>query len=99
LGTVYDLVAHQTKEFEAKMQHKRDEKRLAAALRQGGGELREFRDRDDSWLIEWITADGSRHTSAISKNDLTVVSAGICLSGMDRDFDLQSLVGVVERQF
>jgi len=99
MGTVYDLVAHQTKEFEAKMQHKRDEKRLAAALRQGGGELREFRDRDDSWLIEWITADGSRHTSAISKNDLTVVSAGICLSGMDRDFDLQSLVGVVERQF
>ncbi|MCL1465363.1 hypothetical protein [Argonema galeatum] len=96
MRTVYDLVAHQAKEFEATMQQKRDEKRLAAALRQGGGELQEFRDREDRWLIDWTTADGSRHTSAIDKNDLTVIGAGICLSGMDRDFDLQSLVGVVE---
>jgi hypothetical protein len=39
-----------------------------------------------------------RHTSAIAKADLTVVSSGICLSGRDRDFDLQSLVGVIEHQ-
>ena len=35
--------------------------------------------------------------SAISKRDLTVISAGICLSGEDDKFDLQSLVGVVEK--
>ena len=62
----------------------------------GGGELREVRDRDDYWLIEWTAGNGDRHTSASAKNDLTVVSAGICLSGLDSNFDLQSLVGVVE---
>ncbi|MBD2182695.1 hypothetical protein [Aerosakkonema funiforme] len=96
MRTIYDLVAQQAKEFAAQMQQKRDEKRLISALRQGGGELREFRDRNDHWLVEWTTADGEFHSSAISKNDLTVVSSGICLSGRDRDFDLQSLVGVME---
>jgi hypothetical protein len=75
-----------------------DEYRLQEALRQGGGELREFRDRGDFWQIEWTTANGERHSSAIDKTDLTVVSSGICLSGRDRDFDLQSLVGVIEQR-
>ena len=62
----------------------------------GGGELRDFRDRGDFWQVEWTTRNGEHHTSAISKGDLTVISSGICLSGYDRDFDLQSLVGVIE---
>lgn len=73
-----------------------DEGRLRDALHMGGGELREFRDRGDFWQVEWTTRDGERHTSAISKGDLTVISSGICLSGYDRNFDLQSLVGVIE---
>ncbi len=73
-----------------------DERRLRDALHMGGGELREFRDRGDFWQVEWTTRNGERHTSAISKNDLTVISSGICLSGYDRNFDLQSLVGVIE---
>lgn len=93
---IYDLVARKQKEFAVKFQHERDEAVLATALRQGGGELREFRDRENYWLVEWTTADGELHTSAITKNDLTVISSGICLSGRDRDFDLQSLVGVIE---
>ena len=76
-----------------------DEQRLQDALRQGGGELQEFRDRGEFWQVEWKTAEGEFHTSAINKNDLTVISSGICLSGRDRDFDLQSLVGVMEQQF
>ncbi|GAB4205322.1 MAG: hypothetical protein Fur006_61340 [Coleofasciculaceae cyanobacterium] len=72
------------------------ERRLRDALRMGGGELSDFRDRGDFWQVEWTTRNGERHTSAISKNDLTVISSGICLSGFDRDFDLQSLVGVIE---
>jgi hypothetical protein len=70
--------------------------RLGDALHLGGGELREFRDRGDFWQVEWTTRNGEHHTSAISKDDLTVISSGICLSGCDRDFDLQSLVGVIE---
>lgn len=73
-----------------------DEGRLRDALHMGGGELREFRDRGEFWQVEWTTRNGEHHTSAISKGDLTVISSGICLSGGDRNFDLQSLVGVIE---
>jgi hypothetical protein len=93
MRSVYELVTRNIKEFDPKV---RDEKRLQRALKMGGGELQEFRDRDDYWLVEWTSGTGERHSSAIAKNDLTVISAGICLSGEDRNFDLQSLVGVVE---
>ena len=99
IRTVYDLVARQKKEFMQKMQHQKDEKRLREALAMGGGELQNFRDRSNYWQVEWVTGNGERHTSAINKNDLTVVSAGICLSGGDKHFDLQSLVGVVEQRY
>jgi hypothetical protein len=99
MRTVYDLAAQQAEGFQALIRTRRDEARLHDALKIGGGELQEFRDRGDHWLVEWVTRDGERHTSAIAKGDLTVVSAGICLSGEDRKFDLQSLVGVVDRQW
>ncbi|BAZ32349.1 hypothetical protein NIES4074_48510 [Cylindrospermum sp. NIES-4074] len=98
MRTVYDLAGQQTTEFSALQQQRRDEMRLRQALQMGGGELQGFRERSDSWLVEWTTTDGIRHTSAISKTDLTVISAGICLSGEDEKFDLQSLVGVVEKR-
>jgi hypothetical protein len=93
MRTVYELACQNTKDFDPKVS---DEKRLQAALKMGGGELREFRDRADYWLVEWTSGTGESHSSAIAKSDLTVISAGICLSGEDRKFDLQSLVGVVE---
>lgn len=98
MRTVYDLAVQQAKEFAALRQQQQDEKRLKAALKLGGGELQEFRDRQDSWWVEWTSANGERHASAIAKHDLTVISAGICLSGQDQNFDLQSLVGVVEHR-
>jgi hypothetical protein len=99
MRVAYDLAAQQAAGFQEVMQRRRDDARLQGALRVGGGELREFQDRGDYWLVEWTARDGERHTSAIARCDLTVVSAGICLSGEDREFDLQSLVGVVERQW
>ena len=93
MRSVYELAAQNLKDFDPKV---RNEKRLQQALKMGGGEVQDFRDRDDYWLVEWTSGTGERHSSAIAKNDLTVISAGICLSGEDRNFDLQSLVGVVE---
>jgi hypothetical protein len=71
-----------------------DDERLRHALWQGGGQLDSYRDQGDHWVVSWRTADGVLHTSAIGKQDLTVLSAGFCLDGYDRSFDLQSLVEV-----
>jgi len=75
-----------------------DEDMLRRTLERGGGQLLSFADQDDRWIVEWETADGQRHSSAVSKTNMTVISAGICLSGRDRDFDLLSLVGVIENR-
>ncbi|MEQ8963581.1 MAG: hypothetical protein RLP02_37695 [Coleofasciculus sp. C2-GNP5-27] len=110
MRTVYELVLQQTPAYQQREHHRRqareaegaggageaDEQQLRDALQMGGGRLRTFRDRGEFWQVEWTTRDGERHTSAIAKGDLTVMSSGICLSGYDRDFDLQSLVGVIE---
>lgn len=94
LRVAYALATQAVDDFSPE---KRDERKLREALAQGGGELKQFNDRADYWYVEWTTAEGDSHSSAISKADLTVISAGICLSERDRDFDLQSLVGVVEQ--
>ncbi|MBE9029576.1 hypothetical protein IQ266_07520 [filamentous cyanobacterium LEGE 11480] len=111
MRTTYELVARQTEEFPlpARTNHpapstnprpvRHDEKRLRDALLTGGGFLDRYEDRGDYWTVEWRTSDGEAHTSAIAKRDLTVVTAGICLDGFDENFDLQSLVGVVEQQW
>jgi len=95
MRAAYELAIQKLEEFSPTSN---DERRLQAALKMGGGELKNFQDRNNFWVVEWTTTDGEQHTSAISKADLTVMSAGICLDDRDRDFDLQSLVGVVELQ-
>jgi hypothetical protein len=94
MRSAYHLATQQIQGFSIKQ----DEKRLRSALKTGGGTLDRFSDRGDFWTVEWRTGDGDEHTSAISKRDLTVMNAGICLDDLDEDFDLQSLVGVVEQQ-
>jgi hypothetical protein len=70
--------------------------RLRHALEKSGGRLRSYTDAGDLWNVHWIDSQGTSHYSSIRRGDLTVVSSGICLSGQDADFDLTSLVGVME---
>jgi hypothetical protein len=95
MRTAYEMVTKRIAYFNISS----DEVRLRDALKTGGGLLDRFYDRGDFWTVEWRTGDGEAHTSSISKQDLTVMTAGICLDDFDTDFDLQSLVGVVEQRY
>jgi hypothetical protein len=72
----------------------REEVRLRDALAHAGAELKDFVERHDVYTVTF-DVDGRRHVSAVAKKDLSVQVAGICLSGEDEHFDLQSLVGVI----
>ena len=73
-----------------------DGERLRRALERGGGALRSYTADGDRYHLDWSDAHGVRHFSQVRRSDLSVVSSGICLSGRDADFDLTSLVAVVE---
>jgi hypothetical protein len=70
------------------------ELRIKAALAHGGAGLADFAELGQAYRVSF-TLDGRRHTSVVRKHDLSVVTAGICLSGQDGKFDLGSLAGVL----
>jgi len=76
-------------------QRKLAEQRLGFALGHAGARLRDFADAPgDAYRVTFVV-DGRRHTSVVRRHDLSLVSAGICLSGEEGKFDLGSLVGVL----
>jgi hypothetical protein len=72
----------------------RVELRLSEALAHGGAELASYIERGESYTVTW-TLEGRTYRTTVRKDDLSVEVAGICLGGVDRHFDLQSMVGVV----
>jgi len=71
--------------------------RLRDALTHAGARLDGYWATGDgsSSVFVRYSVDGHNHTATVNLDDLSVMSAGICLSGRDRDFDLTSLVGVM----
>lgn len=70
------------------------EYRLRLAVEHAGAALRGFSELPDVYRVTY-SVDGRRHTSVVRKDTLSVQSAGVCLSGMDAQFDLASLVSVL----
>lgn len=91
--TAYTLAAQQDETFH----QDRTEMLLRNAFLQGGGHFISYVDEGPFWRVKWSTSDGTEHNSTLNK-DLSVITAGICLAGTDRTFDVQSLVNVVERR-
>ena len=60
----------------------------------GGGKLLQYTEHHHGYRVTF-SVRGRQFTSSVQKEDMTVQSAGICLSGQDRKFDLASLVGVL----
>ena len=71
-----------------------DERRIQTALNRGGATYHSHRDIGNSFTVIY-ELNGEVHQSTVDKQNLSVQSAGICLDGLDADFDLQSLVGVI----
>jgi hypothetical protein len=82
----------------ADIEAKRDkqEERIKDALTRAGANYKSYIERKDTYTIEY-TVDGAQHRSVVKKDTLAIESAGICLAGTDRNFDLQSLVGVIRQ--
>lgn len=66
---------------------------LRHALEVGGARLLGYTITNYGIQVTW-ERDGQRSVTTVG-DDLTVVAAGVCLSGQERRFDLSSIVGVV----
>jgi hypothetical protein len=83
--------------FQALEEAKRSrvEIKLGDALSRADAALQSYIEHEDAYTVSF-SANGRTHRATVRKDDLTVVSAGLCLSGEDQRFDLQSLVGVIQ---
>ena len=70
------------------------EGRVRTALEHAGAKLEIFVENQGAFRVTF-SIDGQRHTSVVRADNLGVWSAGLCLSGMDAQFDLASLVSVL----
>lgn len=72
------------------------EGKIQDAVTRGGGIYKSHIERGNSFSITY-TIDNQTFTSTVDSN-LNVQSSGVCLSGADRNFDLQSLMSVMRER-
>lgn len=81
--------------FDKKFVEDRKKKDLQEDVGFAGGEFVDFVERKDHYSVTYMV-DGRRYTSHVSKEPRRmVISAGLCLSGGDKQFDLKSLISVI----
>ena len=68
---------------------------IKKAVEHGTGKFLSYIERSDSYVVTF-SLDGEEFRSTIMKKNFEVISAGICLSGTDHKFDLQSLTSVIK---
>ncbi|HEY9786697.1 MAG TPA: hypothetical protein V6D17_14945 [Candidatus Obscuribacterales bacterium] len=73
------------------------DERIREALTHADAQLDSFWNVGADRVTIRFQINGITHTCQVREADLTVMSAGICLSGRDQDFDLASLVGVLRQ--
>ena len=73
----------------------REERKIKNALKRGGAELSSYSEAEGGYVVKW-KFEGEEYTTVVRKQDLSVVSAGICLNHRDELFDLTSIVGVMD---
>lgn len=78
-------------------QARSDAERIERALEHAGALLNSYESIEQNLVRVQYTVDGQRHVSTVRTDDLSVVSSGICLSGLDHMFDLTTLVGVMRQ--
>lgn len=69
------------------------EQKVKQAINRAGGKYRGFTDRGETLTVQF-TINGQTFTPTVNSKTLMLESAGICLSGGDRAFDLQSFVHI-----
>ncbi|GAG69188.1 unnamed protein product, partial [marine sediment metagenome] len=68
---------------------------IKEAVEHGTGKFLSYIERKDSYVVTF-SLDGEEFRSTVMKKNFEVITAGICLSGEDHKFDLQSLTDVVK---
>lgn len=72
------------------------EQRVKQAIHRAGGKYSGFTDRGDTLTVQFVV-DGEIFTPTVNSKTLMLENAGICLSGGDRAFDLQSFVHIARQ--
>lgn len=82
-------------QLDEKLRERSNEEKIKDHVEHAGGQFVRFQERRDHYSVTY-TVDGSSYTSYVTKDDNHhVLTAGICLSGKDRDYDLTSLITVL----